>query len=302
MKKIKRAASIITAALVCSTSAAIGTVNAESTQPFAIEMSDEETNGNMLVENSSGDNVVSDKEVSGYFPDTSRNYDYFNSLSDEEVFSQYKAYREAIGNSISETTVSNGIIEYDFLSELSYMVTYGNVDTTFFEITFPKLIGEKIDILSTKTPDYFGISEDSPINYDVRPVFENESRYKAGNLSFSMRSFTLDDEDGYDILRKELTIYNSQFYIDYGEERRIIWGYIDKADTSLAGDVNLDGKVRIDDVVQLLSHIADRDAYPLYIKGAQLGDVYQKGDGISASDAAAIQKYLTLIIPALPES
>lgn len=68
------------------------------------------------------------------------------------------------------------------------------------------------------------------------------------------------------------------------------------------GDANCDGKILIDDVVAVMSYTSDSSANPLSAAGLKNADVYQNGDGVQASDAASIQKYLTKAISKLPES
>lgn len=68
------------------------------------------------------------------------------------------------------------------------------------------------------------------------------------------------------------------------------------------GDANCDEDVLVNDVVLLMSHVANGEKYPLSAKGKLNCDVYQNGDGLSVNDAASIQKYLTKLIAELPES
>ncbi len=70
----------------------------------------------------------------------------------------------------------------------------------------------------------------------------------------------------------------------------------------LYGDANCDGKVSISDAVAILQYIANKDKFPLSAKAADNADVYNRGDGITASDALSIQKLDAGIITALPES
>lgn len=71
---------------------------------------------------------------------------------------------------------------------------------------------------------------------------------------------------------------------------------------SLPGDTNLSGDVEIADVTVIMAYVANPDSYPLNDNQIANGDVYQCGDGISITDAVSIQKYITKLIPSLPES
>lgn len=68
------------------------------------------------------------------------------------------------------------------------------------------------------------------------------------------------------------------------------------------GDANGDGNVLVNDAVLVMSYAANPDGTTMSEEGRLNADVYQNGDGIAVTDAAAIQKYLTKLIAALPES
>ncbi|MBQ9078527.1 MAG: leucine-rich repeat protein [Ruminococcus sp.] len=67
-----------------------------------------------------------------------------------------------------------------------------------------------------------------------------------------------------------------------------------------AGDANNDGKVLLNDAVLILQHLGNPDAYPLSDQARANADVSNHGDGITNSDALAIQKYVLGLIPDLP--
>lgn len=68
------------------------------------------------------------------------------------------------------------------------------------------------------------------------------------------------------------------------------------------GDADLDGSVTIADVVLVMSYASNKEKNPITEQGADNADVYQRGDGISVSDALSIQKKLAQVITELPES
>ena len=68
----------------------------------------------------------------------------------------------------------------------------------------------------------------------------------------------------------------------------------------LWGDVNVDGKVEIADVVAAAAFVGDSENNPLDVQGIVNGDVQNNGDGITAGDVLAIQQYLASIVKELP--
>ncbi len=68
------------------------------------------------------------------------------------------------------------------------------------------------------------------------------------------------------------------------------------------GDANLDGEINISDSVAILSYISNAEKYPLSEQGLINADVNQRSDGISNSDALAVQRLLSAVISSLPES
>lgn len=68
------------------------------------------------------------------------------------------------------------------------------------------------------------------------------------------------------------------------------------------GDADVDGEVTINDVVAILCYTANPNKNPFKDGGADNADVYQRGDGVNALDATAVQKFLASIIVDLPES
>ena len=71
-------------------------------------------------------------------------------------------------------------------------------------------------------------------------------------------------------------------------------------ETGLAGDANCDGVVSIADAAAIFQSIGNPDKYALSEQGVKNADVSGNGDGITAADALAIQKFDAGIITALP--
>lgn len=70
----------------------------------------------------------------------------------------------------------------------------------------------------------------------------------------------------------------------------------------LFGDADCNNSVTIDDVIKVMCYCADPQKNPLSDEGLYNSDVYNRGDGVSTSDAVSIQKYIIKLISSLPES
>ncbi|MBQ8297249.1 MAG: hypothetical protein IJX77_08220 [Ruminococcus sp.] len=68
------------------------------------------------------------------------------------------------------------------------------------------------------------------------------------------------------------------------------------------GDVDGNGELGISDAVKIMSYATDKESCPLTEAEIEIGDVYQKGDGLSNMDALSVQKKLAQIIAELPET
>lgn len=91
----------------------------------------------------------------------------------------------------------------------------------------------------------------------------------------------------------------------YAEKYGYTFVALDESTTSsetVYGDADCDGGVSISDVVLVMSYSGNKAAYPISAEGLNNADVYQRGDGVGASDALSIQKKLAQILTGLPES
>jgi len=68
------------------------------------------------------------------------------------------------------------------------------------------------------------------------------------------------------------------------------------------GDADLDGEVKMSDVIKVMCYASNKQAYPLDEEALNNCDVYQRGDGVDTSDALSIQKKVAQLIETLPES
>ena len=68
------------------------------------------------------------------------------------------------------------------------------------------------------------------------------------------------------------------------------------------GDANYDQELTVADPTLIMQALSNPSDFKLTGEGADRGDVNNRGDGITAADALAIQKYMAGIISELPES
>ena len=76
-----------------------------------------------------------------------------------------------------------------------------------------------------------------------------------------------------------------------GDTSYIVWG-----------DANDDGQLLVNDAVLIMAYVTNPESVNIPDRGLFRADVYQNGDGLAVTDAAAVQKYLTKVIKTLPES
>ncbi len=75
-----------------------------------------------------------------------------------------------------------------------------------------------------------------------------------------------------------------------------------ESENFVAGDANCSGNVEIADAVAIMAYVTNATAAPLAGQALDNADVYQRGDGVGITDAVSVQKFLTKLIPSLPES
>ncbi|MBR6791609.1 MAG: endo-1,4-beta-xylanase [Ruminococcus sp.] len=68
------------------------------------------------------------------------------------------------------------------------------------------------------------------------------------------------------------------------------------------GDADLDGEVKMADVIKIMCYSSNKELFPLSAQALDNCDVYQRGDGVTLSDALSVQKKVAQVIDTLPES
>jgi hypothetical protein len=224
-----------------------------------------------------------------------KNEAYFYSLSDDEVYAEYKEYCETNGISLEETVIRDGgIIEYDFAMYLSMQINYGNA-TSLVDFEFPEIKGVKKTNITSKSGEYFGLSNTEWDSGNVDFYYDSGTSFNGDEGGFRTES-NCEMNNAYNFMRDALVLYNSQFYADYGAKGRVKYQKLDKMTEYVSGDADLDAKLTVNDAVKVMCYVANSEKYPLYITGAELADVYETGDGINNMDALEIQKKLAQVI------
>ncbi|MBP5378057.1 MAG: hypothetical protein J6Y64_00760 [Ruminococcus sp.] len=232
-----------------------------------------------------------------------KNYAYFSSLSDEEVIREYKAYRESVGNPITDKQIiqavwyaANNRWQTSNQTPLKE-IKNGNIsDVGFTE--------QEAEAITSQPGVYFGF-DDQLKNGDIGWGSYQEKYYMFFDLSLPER---FKDSSAKEVLceymRRDLAMANSQFVKDYCPDGYVYTlGGADSAKSVLpvAGDANQDGKVTLADSLTILQFIANEEKYPLSKSGLAAADCYDPGDGITAMDALAVQKRDLGVLSSLPE-
>ena len=107
-----------------------------------------------------------------------------------------------------------------------------------------------------------------------------------------------DSEKGGDYFDGTIYGYANSTAQAYAEKYGYTFVALD-AEPGIAGDINGDGEVTVADATYIMQWAAAPDEYPLSDTAKKNGDV-TGGDGVTTSDALAIQQYLSGVISALP--
>lgn len=241
---------------------------------------------------------------------TEKNWDYYASLSDEAVITEFESYKSSLGLNKQKTEFYEDYYG-SFIKAADSRLKYGDIEMGV-HIYFPKLIGEKFSKIKEKPSDYFGFpteitfDDGRTIKYDF---MDSDGRfyYEETNecLSFEVavgifRTYHLttanENPNGADILRTFLTVYNSQFYKDFGKNGSMQFIELEKSSDMKIGDADLDAKITINDAIKVMSYVTNSSKYPICKAGIEAADIYDTGDGLNNMDALEIQKYLANII------
>lgn len=242
-----------------------------------------------------------------------KNTAYYNSLTDEEVYEEFKEcakepdspFKDAMSYLSYDPGVINGIIPFDFATELNTHINYRDANAEV-EIKFPEgleMSAKRFNeiMYEIKDPEYVGIAaEDVPFpeNFSCRDALSGAAHaehihiadYDAGGcINYSK-------EDAYYFMRLALTLYHSPAYNDYIKGSQVSYMLIDKGNSYIPGDADLNAELSINDAVRIMSHVSNSDKYPIYYLAAEISDIQDTGDGLSNMDALEIQRRLANIV------
>ena len=214
-----------------------------------------------------------------------KDYEYFLSLSDDEVLQQYKEYRESIGDPIPEISYKdNGVVINDIVSLLNCWIAYGSISNNTVEAWPSTLIDDRYDEVNTQPAEYFGFPSNDTIGCTI-----NIPLIRIDNYTMQLAG---EKEDAYDVMRYVLTVANSEFWEDNyeGEEGAgVEVSHVLGASDILTGDANGDAAVDLCDAVAILQFLALPQKYPMqeFLVGAADCDGIE---GLSGGDALWIQQ------------
>lgn len=174
---------------------------------------------------------------------------------------------------------------------LSGPYKYDDNGTYYMEISW-----QNCDFYGSRTYQVAFINKMDTETY-VAPHWDSSNDYSYSDLvSFE------DDNDAAAITDK-ITLY---------ADGELVWGIEpdgtapsdepDPVNKTVYGDANCDGDVTVADATLIMQNLSNGDDHPISDDGKDNGDVNERGDGITAADALAIQKYLADLISDLPET
>ena len=210
-----------------------------------------------------------------------KNWEYYCSLTDEEVLEEYWEYYGKTHPPYGDRYIKNGIIYNDLVMNTSFDIAYGLLDPCTFTFN-ASVLSTSMPVTGDTEPDAssFGFPEDVTVTFD---------HWKGAPSTVHFADDRMDSRSVYDFMRRELTLYNSYYYKHFSEEGGINWYYQDFVPEFTAGDANGDGQMDLNDAVAVLQQVALPNKYPICERCAELADcdsIY----GINGLDALAIQQ------------
>lgn len=124
------------------------------------------------------------------------------------------------------------------------------------------------------------------------------------NFAPNSTEFNFYPDIDYSMIFESLSTGEYTFIIDAEDEKgysaNLVKSDFKIGDSNIkAGDVNIDGKIDIADVVAMSGYVADPENNFLQPVGIANGDVHNKGDGLTTGDVLKIQQYISSIIESL---
>lgn len=232
------------------------------------------------------ENILSDYSCNGITPDPAKDYDYFKSLSDEEVQRQY--------NLIQQDEPEEKIDSHDYFRFQSLALGYG-LDFSLGNATAYDKIKEHLH-LDEESPNYGDSYNTGYLGFDTSKYgyfngYSSVTYYGSGEINFDFDDERLDFKSVYDIERAILAVYNSQFSLDCSIYKSTEWCfYINEiCGNSPHRDANRDGKNDTLDALHILKMVVGLEDRSL--AKDLIADLNNDGK-VSSSDALYSLEYI----------
>ena len=245
-----------------------------------------------------------------------KNYSYFKSLNNTQLYEEYKQYREKTERPLETYVTDEGIIKNDYVKVNAKYIKKGIFGVNGFNIE--PLESVMIEKNITAQPDYI-TNEEYPAKHEYlgfdsgyQGEFDIDLSDMGETVSIKPIEALAADTNGtedtkqaeeviYECMRCELTIYNSPFFDKYRSECGLVMagGVLPgkaKEYEEKIGDANVDGEVGLADALTILQYIANSQKYPMYEEGFEVADIVGDGDGVTPLDALEIQKWDAKIV------
>ena len=274
--------------------------------------------------------VTSDNPISEEVKNYPKNWTYYKTVSDEEVYEEYKNYWISHGYGERYNWDDKDSVIQSFFSALKN----DNTDPKRFKIYYDydlldaeesnfiyKLYIDMLIDMDDAYYSYFGFNDEDvfacQIDIDgykcdsennVIPGTIQGINFRVNMLEHMGSSELLYDDisDVYTYMRKHLTLINSEFGEKYSKGNMIYPVYINHSvlpqeptttttTYTVLGDTNCDGTVDISDAVLAKAWILNSEKYIISEQGIKNTDVIGN-NGINTQDALAIQQYAVGLI------
>lgn len=186
---------------------------------------------------------------------------------------------------------ASAITQYKTYVIYNNYVKKSGSDMAYFNYTFSYVSGvtaEKSTATSLCSGGYFRSNNDTD-SREVQCIYLGDPITKTGALASTKFIVPMSTQD-------VLHVVNYSDVVIRDVNNKLLRTDNIELETILMGDVNLDGKVTKEDSDAILNYLANQDKYPLDEKQKAAADVYYTGDGVTASDALEIQRYVAGLI------
>ena len=211
------------------------------------------------------------------------------------------------GNSLAEESLltANKLLTYQWDNArddigLSYVEHNGSLSRLFTQSVYIP------NNYTGKMPDGSVLANGATFE-SIRTQYNNEAKFQELKAAYESTGSTEDVDltyhrfwhvgdaimsyGGMALLFPEVEPYVDGQQPTTGDDEDLLWG-----------DADDNKEVNINDVVVIMSYANDESNDFVNAKAKKQADVFNNGDGVNASDAVSVQKYLAKLLPELPES